>query len=153
ITLTEWETRRPEPGSGLEGLCLGRSVERTLASELGEAGLLEVTELPAGLMVRSFSHVREVPIRDLEITALPKLARAALLNLLRYAYGFRRLRLLPEAEQRLDQAGFQALLVGQLNAEVSELVARGLHRAYVPKSDWLASPRGRININRLAAQG
>jgi 5-methylcytosine-specific restriction enzyme subunit McrC len=153
IPLTEWETRRPEPGSGLEGRGLGTSGERSLASELGEAGFLEVTELRAGLMVRSFSHVGKVRIGDIEITILPKLERTSLLNLLRYAYGFRRLRLLPEAAHRLDQAGFQDLLVGQLNAEVGELVARGLHRAYVPKSDWLASPRGRIDIIRLAAQG
>src|SRR5271155_4789459 len=96
ITLTEWETRRPDPGTVLEGRLLSKN-ERCLASEMGEAGLLEVTELRAGLLVRSFSHVGKVRLGNVEITVLPKLERKSLLNLLRYAYGFRRLKLLPEA--------------------------------------------------------
>src|SRR6266545_1454449 len=72
----------------------------------------------------------------------------SLLNLLRYAYGFRRLHLLPEAAQRLDESAFANLLVCQLVAEVGELVARGLHRAYTPTREWLASPRGRIGVGR-----
>jgi len=63
------------------------------------------------------------------------------------------LRLLPEASHHLAEATFQDLLVSQLNAEVSELVASGLHRAYVPRSELLASPRGRLDLDRLAAQG
>jgi 5-methylcytosine-specific restriction enzyme subunit McrC len=151
--LTEWETRRPEPGSGLKGLSLQDNKERALTAELGRSRLLEVTELRAGLMIRSFSHVGKVRIGDIEVTVVPKLNRMSLLNLLRYAYGFRRLKLLPEASQHLAEATFQDLLVSQLNAEVSELVARGLHRAYVRRSELLASPRGRLDLDRLAAQG
>ena len=153
MTLMEWETRRPEPGSGLEGRSLHNEQERALTTELAKSGLLEVTELRAGLMIRSFSHVGKVRLGDIEITVVPKLKRTSLLNLLRYAYGFRRLKLLPEASHHLDQATFQDLLVSQLNAEVCELVARGLHRAYVPRSEQLSSPRGRIDIGRLATQG
>ncbi|MBI1917616.1 MAG: restriction endonuclease [Planctomycetes bacterium] len=152
VTMTEWETRHPRPGSGLEDRALLSEREQTLAGELGRSGRLEVTELRSGLLLQSFSHVGKVRLGDIEITVRPKLNTDSLLNLLRYAYGFRRLKLLPEASHRLNQAGFQDLLVSQLNAEVSELVARGLHRAYVPRKDWLPSPRGRIDISRLAAQ-
>lgn len=153
IRMAEWETRTPEPGSGLEGRALSGSENRAMVGELAKAGLLEVTELRAGLMVRSYSHVGNVRLGDIEITVVPKLNQTSLLNLLRYAYGFRRLRLLDETVQRLDQSGFADLLVSQLNAEVNELIVRGLHRTYVPKNDWLSTPKGRIDIQRLAGQG
>lgn len=153
IRMAEWETRIPEPGSGLENRALSGSSARAVAVELAKAGLLEVTELRAGLMVRSFSHVGKVRLGDIEITVLPKLNQASLLNLLRYAYGFRKLRLLAESDQHLNLSGFADLLVHQLNAEVEELVARGLHRSYVPKKDWLSTPKGRLDIQRLATQG
>lgn len=153
IRMVEWETRSPLPGSGLEGRALETSTDRAVAVELAKAGLLEVTELRSGLKLRSFSHVGKVRLGDIEITVLPKLNQTSLLNLLRYAYGFRKLRLFDDTDQRLDQSGFADLLVSQLNAEVDELIARGLHRAYVPRKDWLAAPKGRIDLQRLAAQG
>src|SRR5262245_22430510 len=153
IILREWETRQPEKGNGLEGRSLSSTADRALAGELANAELLEVTELRTGLLVRSFSHVGRVRVGELEITVLPKLNQTSLLNLLRYAYGFRNLKLLPEAAQRLDGSGFADMLVCQLNIEVRELIARGLHRTYVPKQEWLSTPRGRVDIQRLAAQG
>src|SRR5262245_7543043 len=116
--MSEWQARRPEPGSGLQGRSLGSPAERGLAAELARAGLLEVTELRAGLSVQSFAHVGRVRLGDLQVTVLPKVNQTSLLNLLRYAYGFRKLRLLPDSAQRLDEAGFADLLVSQLNAEV-----------------------------------
>ena len=56
IVLTEWQTRRPDSGSGLEGRLLGDPADRAVAAELATAGLLEVTELRAGLSVQSFSQ-------------------------------------------------------------------------------------------------
>lgn len=154
ITMTEWETRRPELGSGLDGVFLHGGEDRAAALRLGDRGLLAVTELRTGLMIQSFSCVGKVQFGQVEITIRPKLESSSLLlNLLRYAYGFRKLKLLPEAALRLEQSGFADLLVSQLNTEVNELVARGLHRAYVPRNEWLASPRGRINLGRLGAQG
>jgi 5-methylcytosine-specific restriction enzyme subunit McrC len=153
FTMKEWETLRPEPGSGLETRTLSSKEDRLLAEDLAKAGLLEVTELRAGLLIRSFSHVGKMRLGDIEITVLPKLNQISLLNLLRYAYGFRRLKLLPASALGLDQSGFADLLVGQLITEVRELVARGLHRTYVPRHDWLSSPKGRIDIGRLAGQG
>jgi 5-methylcytosine-specific restriction enzyme subunit McrC len=153
FTMKEWETLRPEPGSGLENRALDRREDRLLAEDLGKAGLLEVPELRSGLLIRSFSHVGRVRLGNIDITVLPKLDQSSMLTLLRYAYGFRKLKLLPTSTLRLDQSGFADLLVAQLLAETRELVARGLHRTYVPRRDWLASPKGRIDLGRLAAQG
>jgi 5-methylcytosine-specific restriction enzyme subunit McrC len=46
----------------------------------------------------------------------------------------------------------QDILVWQLIEEVKELLARGLRRAYVRREEALASPRGRIDFQTLAAQ-
>jgi 5-methylcytosine-specific restriction enzyme subunit McrC len=67
INLSEWETRRPEPGNDLEGLALNSGSARTLAADLGKAGLLEVAELRSGLMLRSFSYVGKVRLGEIEI--------------------------------------------------------------------------------------
>lgn len=153
IRMAEWETRIPLPDSGLEGRVLSVSVDRELVGKLAKAGQLEVTELRDGLMVRTFAHVGKVRLGDIEITVLPKLRQTSLLNLLRYAYGFRKLKLFSESDHNLDISAFADLLVYQLNAEVEELVARGLNRNYKLTNDWLSSPKGRIDIQRLAAQG
>lgn len=153
FTMKEWETLRPEPGSGLWNRTLDKKEDRLLAEDLAKAGLLEVTELRTGLQIRSFSHVGTIRLGSIGITVLPKLDQSSLLNLLQYAYGFRKLKLLSASTLWLDQSGFADLLVSQLVAEVHELVARGLHRSYVPRRDWLSSPKGRIDIGRLAAQG
>jgi 5-methylcytosine-specific restriction enzyme subunit McrC len=115
--------------------------------------MLEVTELQAGLSIRSFSYVGRVQLGDVTITVVPKLQPASLLSLLRYAYGLRKLSLLPEVVQKFDQAGFMDLVAAQLVAESEELMARGLHRAYVPRLEQLAAPKGRVHVGRLAAQG
>lgn len=118
LRMSEWETLPPQTGSGLEGRALSGSADRALAMELAKSGLLEVTELRAGLMVRSFSHVGRVRLGDIDITVRPKLDSASLLNLLRYAYGFRKLKLLAATDQHFDRSGLADLLVHQLNAEV-----------------------------------
>lgn len=153
FSMKEWEILRPEPGSGLKDRMLSNKEARLLAERLAKAGLLSVTELQAGLLIRSFSHVGKIRLGDIEITVFPKLDQTSLLHLLRYAYGFRKLTPLPASALRHDQPGFADLLVSQLIAEVRELVARGLHRNYIPIRDWLASPKGRIDIGRLAGQG
>jgi 5-methylcytosine-specific restriction enzyme subunit McrC len=40
-----------------------------------------------------------------------------------------------------------------LNAEVQELIARGLLRAYIATSERLSAPRGRIDLTRVALDG
>lgn len=153
VTLKEWETRRPDSDGDLAGRSLQGEADRRLVNQLASMRMIEVTELRTGLMIQAFSHVGRVRLGDLEIVVQPKLDQRSLLELLRYAYGFRKLKLLPKTAQQLDHSGFADLLVSQLLAEVSELIARGLHRTYVPRNDWLSTLRGRIDIHRLAANG
>ncbi len=58
-------------------------------------------------MIRSFSHVGRVQLGDLVITVIPKLDQGSLLYLLRYTYGFRNLRLLDDATQKLRPCWFR----------------------------------------------
>ncbi len=153
LVLTEWECRSPKNDPRLAGRSFGSTSTARMASELSQRGLLELTELRTGLEVRARSHVGTVRLGDLTVTIRPKLNQSSLLNLLRYAYGFRKLRLFDETTQRLEHVGFEDLLVSQLNAEASELLARGLHRNYVARRESLASPRGRIDIPRIASDG
>ena len=154
ISLSEWETRSPTTCHELAGLFLEPSASsQRVADALNTSRRLRLTELKDGLEVSSFSHVGRVRIGELNITILPKLKAASLLRLLRYAYGFRRLELISDSTHLADQCGFEDLLISQLNAEAQELVSRGLQRAYVRKDERLASPRGRINIDRLALDG
>jgi len=152
ITLSEWEERSPDSDERLSSLVLDAQA-RQLAEDLSGAMMLDVTELRTGISVQAYSHVGKIHLGDLEITILPKLKQASLLNLLRYAYGFRKLRLFSESSQLLEKAGFEDLLISQLNAEVAELISRGLHRNYIPQGEYLASPRGRINLQQVANDG
>jgi 5-methylcytosine-specific restriction enzyme subunit McrC len=115
--------------------------------------MLRLTELKDGLEISATSFVGRVRVGDLSITVLPKLKPISLLRLLRYAYGFRRLELISDADQFVDQCGFEDLLVSQLNAEVQELLSRGLQKAYAQRFERLGSPRGRIDIQRLVLDG
>jgi hypothetical protein len=154
ISLREWETQHPERGTPLAGVSLGGAESaRSLAERFAHDSVLDVTELRTGLRIKTFSHVGRIALGNLDITIFPKIDLATLLQLLRYAYGLRNHRLFLESEHRMEHAGFEDLLVSQLNAEVIELIARGLHRTYVLRHNMLASPRGRIDLERLARHG
>ena len=154
ITLSEWETVSASTCSTLAGRFLDASVtSQRLVDVLNSSRMLRFTELKDGLKVSSFSHVGRVRIGDLNVTVLPKIKVASLLRLLRYAFGFRRVDLMPESSHLVDQFGFDDLLICQLNAEAQEIISRGLQRAYVRRDERLASPRGRISIGRVALDG
>ncbi len=154
ITLSEWQTQGPEDCDELHGQFLDQSdAAKSVASTLAASRLLQLTELRNGLEVKAFSHVGRIRIGDLSITVLPKLRGASLLKLLRYAYGFRRLNLISDTSHLIEPCGFEDLLVAQLNAEAQELLSRGLQRSYIAQNERLASPRGRIDVQRLALDG
>ncbi len=154
ITLSEWETQGPENCTFLAGRFLDASPEtRRVIERLTESKLLGLTELRHGLSVKAFSHVGKIRVGDLNITILPKIKGISLLSLVRYAYGFRRLTLISDSTHLVDECGFEDLLISQLNAEVHELISRGLLRAYVSTSERLSSPRGRIELTRMALDG
>jgi len=137
---------------------MGRSFDddkrgRVAAGDLTAKGMIEVIELRNGLSVQATSFVGRVNLGGLQITIRPKIDVDVLRTLFRYAYGLRNLTTLTVTPHALETGGFQDLLIVQLAAEVSELLARGLHRTYVPLAEELASPRGRIDLQRLAQQG
>jgi 5-methylcytosine-specific restriction enzyme subunit McrC len=100
--------------------------------------------------VRSFSFVGRVELGDLTVTVRPKVAPSELLTLLRYAYSLQDLRLFDSASFGAGGEGLQDLLIAQLEAEARKLLRRGPLRRYVGRSERLASPRGRIDLVRLA---
>lgn len=153
ITLREWQTLSPEPGSVLSGLNFDDCLEaRTIASALTERGRLEVLEMARGVELRASSFVGRVQLGNLTITIQPKLRGSALIHLLRYAYGLRDLDLHAATGFDTSLGAFQDLLVQQLAAEVSELLTRGLHRHYLRSEDDLAQPRGRLDFSRWVRQ-
>jgi 5-methylcytosine-specific restriction enzyme subunit McrC len=154
IRLSEWETLGPENSSDLAGRFLDASAgTRHVIERLIESNLLGISELRHGLQIQAYSHVGRIRIGDLNITILPKIKGTSLLSLVRYAYGFRRLNLISDSKHLVDHRGFEDLLISQLNAEVQELISRGLLRAYIGTSERLGSPRGRIDLTRMALDG
>jgi len=154
ISLSEWESVGPDQCPELAGRFLdGSSEGRSLVDRIAESNLLGITELRQGLQIKAFSHVGRIRIGDLVVTILPKIKGMALLNLVRYAYGFRRLNLISDSAHQVEEFGFEDLLISQLNAEAQELISRGLLRAYLPTCSRLGSPRGRIDLTRLAMDG
>ena len=77
ITLSEWETCRPDPGTELEGVFLSDDAPvRRVAEELSSSGRLEIVELAKGLLIKAFSYVGSVRLGGLRITIRPKISDA-----------------------------------------------------------------------------
>ncbi len=155
IQLKEWECIAPEGrGTQLAGVFLTGDAEvKHTARALSTSGKLRVSELREGLSIEASSYVGRITLGDIQITIHPKITGMPLLRLLRYAYGLRNLEIFDEAEYSSEELAFQELLLHQLVAEVNELVARGLHRRYVRTDHELGSPRGRIDVQKIARQG
>jgi 5-methylcytosine-specific restriction enzyme subunit McrC len=149
VRLGEWEHAGPDSEPSLRGAQLADGEARRLAGALSRERVLEVAELRAGLSLRAFSHVGRIALGDLVVTIEPKLGSAELLQLVRYAYGLRNLRLLGRADFAGGVELLQDLLVAQLLSEVTELLRRGIARRYMPRVDSLASPRGRLVVGQL----
>ena len=154
IVLQEWSQRTAsDNASPLAGVSLEDEEARTLAHQLTAAGMLEIKELHDGLSIASTSYVGRIALGNLLITVQPKISGMSLLRLLHYAYGLRDLHITSQTGYGREQWAFQDILIAQLAAEASELAARGLHRRYVRTDEELASPRGRIDLQRIAKDG
>lgn len=154
VDLLEWQELTPETHAPLARLSLGPDRRaHDMAERLAQYGMLHVVELRTGLLIRATSFIGRISLGDIQVTVRPKIDHDILLSLLRYAYYLRDLKLLSASEHSAFPLAFQDLLISQLAAEVSELLARGLHRQYVHVSEELAAPRGRIDIQRIARQG
>jgi 5-methylcytosine-specific restriction enzyme subunit McrC len=154
IHLNEWtRIAATEPKSPLLGLFLEDNVEvKSVARALSKTNMLTILELREGLSIEASSYVGRIMLGNIQITIHPKIIGAPLIHLLRYAYGLRDLKISAEVAYSSETQSFQELLIQQLIEEVSELVARGLHRRYVRTGDVLANPRGRIDLQRIAKQ-
>jgi 5-methylcytosine-specific restriction enzyme subunit McrC len=152
VAMTEWSTVDPREGGPLHNVFLEDDPEiHSRIEEMKRFGRLDVTELRSGLSVRTTSFVGRVSLGALRITVRPKIEGAPFLQLLRYAYSLRDLHLSSVVDHDVNKSdGFQDLIVAQLAAEAKDLLARGLHRRYVRQDEDLASPRGRIDVQRFA---
>jgi 5-methylcytosine-specific restriction enzyme subunit McrC len=153
VALQEWTRIGPEEESRLRDLALDDERARQVAAGLTSSGALRVLELAQGISVEATSFVGAVTLGPLRVTIRPKIDSDDLLGLLRYAFGLRNLRLFADHEHALARQSFLDIILHQLAAEAMELLARGLHRRYLPQHESLASPRGRIDFTALAAQG
>lgn len=154
VDLEEWaHCSASDAGSLLAGAFLRDQAERELAAFLSASGMLEILELREGLSLQASSYVGRITLGDVQITIRPKIRGLPFLQLLRYAYGLRDLKSMTETSFSSEELTFQDMLIQQLIAETEELVARGLHRTYVRTDADLTSPRGRINLQRIARQG
>src|SRR6266568_6584134 len=155
IQLKKWERLVPEGrGTQLAGVFLTGDAEvKSTIRALSTSGKLRISELREGLSIETSSYVGRITLGNIQITVHPKITGMPLLRLLRYAYGLRNLDIFAGVEYAGEDQAFQELLINQLVAEVNELIARGLHRRYVRTDHDLASPRGRIDVQRIARQG
>jgi len=155
IRLREWQSAPPDPDSPTHGRLLPQDpATRSLTESLSREGILDIQELRGGLHLKAFSFVGFLSIGDLRIVIEPKIHGMELMNLLRYAYGLRDLRLLTQVAPSIGKdPSFLDLLIQQLLAECQELIARGLYRRYEPVVARLASPRGRLDLQALARDG
>lgn len=154
INLKEWEYRTPESAdSQLTNVFIEQNAEtRHFIQALSQSGKLAIVELRNGLSIQASSYVGRITLGNVQITVQPKMSGMPFIRLLRYAYDLRNLDIQTVVQYSNEQHAFQELLIAQLLNEVSELVARGLHRKYLRIDDNLASPRGKINIQRIAYQ-
>jgi len=118
---------------------------RDVAQTLIAARMLDIRELREGLSIASTFYVGRIALGNIQITVRPKISGAPLLHLLHYAYGLRDLHISTMVNYESEERAFQDILIYQLIAEVSELVARGLHRRYVRTDTVL--PHGRAPLS------
>jgi 5-methylcytosine-specific restriction enzyme subunit McrC len=154
IDLAEWSSvAATDSRSPLAGVFLEGTDVQNIAQQLTAARMLVIRELREGLSMASTFYVGRIALGNIQITIHPKISGTPLVHLLQYAYGLRDLHISTMVHYESEERAFQDILVAQLIAEASELVARGLHRRYVRTDTVLASPRGRIDLQRIIKQG
>lgn len=151
ISLTEWQTASPATAPALAGLRLeGTPDVRATIERLNSSRVLTITELRAGLEIRTTSYVGSLTLGRVTLRIEPKLEVISLAVLIGYALGLSHVDLLPEHTARLVAPAFQDLLVARLAEEASRLLARGTYRHYKRRESLLESPRGGILFGDMA---
>ena len=151
ISLEEWQKVTPESCSLVAGVFLDRDPDnRQQIASLNNSGRIEILELINGLQIRTFQHVGNIRIGEIHITINPKIDNIRFLRLLRYAFGWRKLKFFDPSRLNLEDYGLQEILIFQLLAESKTLLGRGIYRNYECIEENLTSPRGRIDFNQFA---
>ncbi|MBN1323624.1 MAG: hypothetical protein JW986_06445 [Methanotrichaceae archaeon] len=145
IELGEWQEKR-ESGATLPD---DPHIE-VIIDELRRSHQIDINPTRSGIRVKAFSYVGRIGLGRIQITILPKIPIDRLLNLLHYAYGFGDLKLFDRVGWEEGDPLFQDLLVNQLVRETKKILWRGMHRRYTRTCEDLRSPRGRIDVQRLA---
>lgn len=151
LRLREWS--RPTATTILRGFG-DDTAARDLAARLtAEGKRLAVVEHRDHISVETYSYVGSVDIGKLRVVVEPKIEPATLIRLLRFGYGLPDLQLYELKESALAADQFAELLIGQLLAEARLLILRGLRRSYREERTDSASPKGRIDFQRLVKSG
>jgi 5-methylcytosine-specific restriction enzyme subunit McrC len=154
IPLEEWQKITPESCPIVSGVFLDQDPNsRKQINSLNKSGKIEILELLNGLHIRTFQYVGTVHIGTIRITIKPQIDNFRLLNLLRYAFDWRKLEVFDSTIFDLKENGFQEILIIQLLAEAKSILGRGLFRNYECIGENLQSPKGRIDFNRYANAG
>ncbi|MBR0831340.1 hypothetical protein JQ596_38125 [Bradyrhizobium manausense] len=152
VTLNEWDQVEPVSCPQLLGTTFRNSpaaqkLAHAIRSQVG------IREGYNGLEVSSTSFVGHINVGPLRININPKLQGLPLTALVCYAYGLRDLEVFGQTLTPTAQYGLHDILISLLAAEVEELLHRGLLRQYIPVSEKLISPRGRILVEKIASRG
>jgi 5-methylcytosine-specific restriction enzyme subunit McrC len=148
IPTSEWST------CFLENVFLDDDPDvKEIVQVLAKGNMLEVIEQRTRLSIHTFSYVGTVRLGSVKVSIKPKIKSAALLQLFRYAYKFRHLKLFTQEDLTEGDPSFLDLIINQLAEETNELLLRGLHRKYVRKEGFLAIPKGAIDFQTMASQG
>ena len=126
---------------------------RARAAELDRAGVVSITERLDGLAVETRSFIGRLAVGPVEITIIPKIAWGRWLTLVRYALRLRSIVWSERLDVQLDTLPLEDLIIMELLREARDLLARGLHREYERYREQLASPRGRVDFQRIAKRG
>lgn len=152
IDIKEWDELLPEQNSPLYQYFLQDEASKHTVKILNDKNILNIVELKDGIKITSNSYVGKIKIGELQINIRPKIEGMPLYQLLKYAYGLRDLTLFAEAMHNIDAFPFHDLLIYQLYAEAEDLIYRGLNKKYMREEKELETPKGRVNIRKLATR-
>lgn len=144
INLREWQNEF------IPGLELESEHERELASLLSEKEIVKLIELKDGLSITTNSFVGSIYIGDIHLNIMPKIQGMDLVTLMNYAYQLKDLNMLNESSFNLQSFTFLDIFIYQLYMYSEELFNKGLHRDYIRNEEDLASPKGRLDFNKIA---
>src|SRR5690625_1307004 len=81
---------------------------------------------------------------------MPKIKGMDLITLMNYAYQLKDLNTIHQSSFNLQSFTFLDIIIYQLYVHTDDLFVKGFHRDYIRKEEDLASPKGRIDFNKIA---